>query len=185
MKGYIFILLVFFSATMAIDAQKPTGKQVFRANKDQTIMAQKMLKVEPTGKIDVATRDALKKFQEEKELKVTGALDRATMQKLGIGMTTAQREIPETSVEQPTAPTADPKPDADGFTATKEQIMQAQKLLKDEGFYSGTMTGSVNPATREALKKYQKANDLEDTGTINQITLEKMDIQLTAKQKGN
>lgn len=184
MKGYIFILLVFFSAAITVNAQKPTGKQVFRANKDQTIMAQKMLKVEPTGKIDTVTRDALKKFQEEKELKVTGTLDRATMQKLGIGLTTAQREISETPAE-PAAPTADPPPVADAFIATKEQIMQAQKLLKDEGFYSGTATGIVNPATREALKKYQKANDLEDTGTVNQITLEKMDIQLTAKQKEN
>lgn len=184
MKGFIFILLVFFSAAIAADAQKPTGKQVFRANKDQTIMAQKMLKVEPTGKIDISTRDAIKKFQEEKELKVTGTLDRATMQKLGIGLTTAQREIPELPAE-PTAPTTEPTPDANAFTATKEQITQAQKLLKDEGFYSGTATGIVNPATREALKKYQKANDLEDTGTVNQITLEKMDIKLTAKQQGN
>jgi peptidoglycan hydrolase-like protein with peptidoglycan-binding domain len=184
MKRYIFILLVFFSAAMAVNAQKPTGKQVFRANKDQTIMAQKMLKVEPTGKIDTVTRDALKKFQEEKELKVTGTLDRATMQKLGIGLTTAQREISESPVET-AEPKTEPTPDTETFAATKEQIMQAQKLLKDEGFYSGTATGSINPATREALKKYQKANDLEDTGTVNQITLEKMDIQLTAKQKGN
>jgi peptidoglycan hydrolase-like protein with peptidoglycan-binding domain len=184
MKGFIFILLVFFSAAMTVNAQKAAGKQVFRANKDQTIMAQKMLKVEPTGKIDTATRNALKKFQEEKELKVTGTLDRATMQKLGIGLTTAQREISESPAE-PTAPANDPPIVADAFVATKEQITQAQKLLKDEGFYSGTITGSVNPATREALKKYQKANDLEDTGTVNQITLEKMDIQLTAKQKGN
>ena len=184
MKGFIFILLVFFSAAMAVDAQKPAGKQVFRANKDQTIMAQKMLKVAPTGKIDTVTRDALKKFQEEKELKVTGALDRATMQKLGIGLTTAQREISESPVEA-TEPKTEPAPDTETFAATKEQIMQAQKLLKDGGFYSGTATGTVNPATREALKKYQKANDLEDTGTVNQITLEKMDIQLTAKHKGN
>ena len=184
MKGFIFILLVFFSAAIMVDAQKAAGKQIFRANKDQTIMAQKMLKVEPTGKIDTVTRDALKKFQEEKELKVTGVLDRATMQKLGIGMTTAQREISDSPAET-TAPTTAPPPVANVFVATKEQITQAQKLLKDNGFYSGTATGTVNPATREALKKYQKANDLEDTGTVNQITLEKMDIQLTAKQKGN
>ena len=184
MKGFIFTLLVLISTGITAIAQKPEEKQAFRANKDQLIMAQKILKVEPTGKVDTVTRNAIKKFQEEKELTVTGALDRATMQKLGIGLTTAQRELPEKSVEK-TAANKDPDSKTDTFTATREQIIQAQKLLAEEKFYSGIATGSVNPATREALKKYQKANDLEETGTVNQITLEKMDIALTPKQKGN
>jgi hypothetical protein len=35
------------------------------------------------------------------------------------------------------------------------------------------------------LKKYQAANGLSPTGTLNQITLEKMGIALTDKQKEN
>ncbi len=185
MKKFIYLMLVLILGSVAINAQKPTGKPAFRANKDQLIMAQKILKVEPTGKPDAATRTAIIAFQKEKELKETGVLDRETMQKLGIGLTTAQREIsiappPD---EKKTEPGDSPKPPTTGFRATKDQIIQVQKLLKAGGFYSGEATGIVNAATGEGLKKYQAANDLEATGAINQITLEKMDIPVTEKQR--
>lgn len=149
-------------------------------------MAQKILKVEPTGKPDAATRTAIIAFQKEKELKETGVLDRETMQKLGIGLTTAQREIsiaPPPPDEKKTEPVDSPKPPTTSFRATKDQIIQVQKLLKAGGFYSGEANGIVNAATGEGLKKYQAANDLEATGAINQITLEKMDIPVTEKQR--
>lgn len=190
MRKFIFILFVFIFGSFSINAQKPEkspkpdGKQVFRANKDQLIMAQKMLKVEPTGKPDVATRTALQTFQKEKELKETGVLDRDTMQKLGIGMTTAQREMSTSPVEK-TGQNDVSKPQIEGFRATKEQIIQVQKLLKQGGFYDGEATGIVNSATGEGLKKYQTTNDLEATGTINQITLEKMDIPVTDQQRAD
>lgn len=71
------------------------------------------------------------------------------------------------------------------FRASKEQIMQAQKLLKEKGFYSGEQIGKLDDATRDGLKKYQEANGLKVTGTLNQVTLEKMGIELTEKQKEN
>ncbi|MCY7376457.1 MAG: peptidoglycan-binding protein [Pyrinomonadaceae bacterium] len=181
MKKFILILFIFILSGISINAQKPDGKQVFRANKDQLIMAQKMLKVEPTGKPDVATRTAIKTFQTEKSLKETGDLDRDTLKKLGIGLTNAQRQM-SAPPDEKTAAGDVPKPKTAGFRATKEQIIQVQNLLKKDGFYSGEATGIVNPATGEGLKKYQAANDLEATGTVNQITLEKMDITVTAQQ---
>jgi hypothetical protein len=36
---------------------------------------------------------------------------------------------------------------------------------------------------RKALKDYQKAESLKVTGTLNKLTLEKMNIPLTDKQK--
>jgi peptidoglycan hydrolase-like protein with peptidoglycan-binding domain len=69
------------------------------------------------------------------------------------------------------------------FRANKEQVKQAQALLKQRGFYSGEATGKLDPGTREGLKKYQSAEQLKVTGTLNKITLEKMSIQLTEKQK--
>ncbi len=65
------------------------------------------------------------------------------------------------------------------FCASKEQIMQAQKMLKV------TETGKLDDATRDGLKIYQAANALNVTGTLNQVTLEKMGIALTDKQKEN
>ena len=69
------------------------------------------------------------------------------------------------------------------FRATKDQINQAQAILKSRGFYNGEQIGKLDEATREGLRKYQQAEGLKITGTLNKITLEKMNIALTEKQK--
>ncbi|HEX7333514.1 MAG TPA: peptidoglycan-binding domain-containing protein [Pyrinomonadaceae bacterium] len=69
------------------------------------------------------------------------------------------------------------------FRATKEQINQAQAILKERGFYGGEQLGKLDDATREGLRKYQQAEGLKVTGTLNKVTLEKMNIALTEKQK--
>ncbi len=69
------------------------------------------------------------------------------------------------------------------FRSTKEQIKQAQVLLRARGFYSGQEDGKLNADTRAALKKYQEAEGLKVTGTLNKATLEKMGVILTERQK--
>jgi peptidoglycan hydrolase-like protein with peptidoglycan-binding domain len=69
------------------------------------------------------------------------------------------------------------------FRASKDQIKQAQALLKQRGFYSGEQTGKLDEDTRAGLKKYQDAEKIKITGTLNKATLEKMSITLTDKQK--
>ena len=69
------------------------------------------------------------------------------------------------------------------FRATKDQINQAQAILKQRGFYGGEQIGKLDDATRDGLRKYQQAEGLRVTGTLNKITLEKMNIELTEKQK--
>ncbi len=69
------------------------------------------------------------------------------------------------------------------FRANKDQIKQAQAILKTRGFYAGEGTGKLDPDTRAGLKKYQAAESLKVTGTLNKVTLEKMGVTLTAKQK--
>jgi peptidoglycan hydrolase-like protein with peptidoglycan-binding domain len=69
------------------------------------------------------------------------------------------------------------------FRANKDQITQAQNLLKQRGFYSGAADGKLNPDTRAGLRKYQEAEGLKVTGTLNGVTLQKMSIPLTDKQK--
>jgi peptidoglycan hydrolase-like protein with peptidoglycan-binding domain len=69
------------------------------------------------------------------------------------------------------------------FRATSEQIRQAQTILKQRAFYGGEQTGTLDPGTRDGLKKYQEAEGLKVTGTLNRLTLEKMGIVLTDKQK--
>jgi peptidoglycan hydrolase-like protein with peptidoglycan-binding domain len=69
------------------------------------------------------------------------------------------------------------------FRANKEQINQAQAILKQRGFYAGEQLGKLDDATRDGLRKYQQAEGLKVTGTLNKATLEKMNIALTEKQK--
>ena len=69
------------------------------------------------------------------------------------------------------------------FRAAAHQIKQAQAILKQRGFYSGEQIGKLDTDTRAGLKKYQQAEGLKVTGTLNKKTLEKMGIALTEKQK--
>jgi peptidoglycan hydrolase-like protein with peptidoglycan-binding domain len=69
------------------------------------------------------------------------------------------------------------------FRATKGQIKQAQVILKGRGFYAGEESGKLGSDTRAALRKYQEAENLKVTGTLNKATLEKMSITLTDRQK--
>jgi len=69
------------------------------------------------------------------------------------------------------------------FRATADQIKQAQTILKQRTFYAGDATGKLDTDTRAGLKKYQTAESIKATGTLNKVTLEKMGIALTDKQK--
>jgi peptidoglycan hydrolase-like protein with peptidoglycan-binding domain len=69
------------------------------------------------------------------------------------------------------------------FRANADQIKQAQAILKQRNFYSGDQTGKLDTSTRAGLKQYQQAEGLKVTGTLNKVTLEKMGIALTDKQR--
>ena len=69
------------------------------------------------------------------------------------------------------------------FRATADQIKQVQAILKQRGFYAGEQIGKLDTDTRAGLRKYQQAEGLKVTGTLNKVTLVKMGIALTEKQK--
>jgi peptidoglycan hydrolase-like protein with peptidoglycan-binding domain len=69
------------------------------------------------------------------------------------------------------------------FRATKDQIKQAQGILRQRGFHPGESTGKLDESTRDGLRKYQEAEGLKVTGTLNAATLQKMNVALTDKQK--
>ncbi|HEX8607682.1 MAG TPA: peptidoglycan-binding domain-containing protein, partial [Pedobacter sp.] len=57
------------------------------------------------------------------------------------------------------------------FRASKDQITQAQTMLKQKGHYSGEATGKLDDPTRDAIKKFQEGEKIRATGTLNRITL--------------
>ena len=94
---------------------------------------------------------------------------------------TAQNANNSTTTNPSTTKTA--KKRGPVFRANKDQVKEAQGILKTRGFYSGEQTGKLDPDTRAGLKKYQAAETLKVTGTLNKVTLEKMGVALTDKQK--
>jgi peptidoglycan hydrolase-like protein with peptidoglycan-binding domain len=215
MKKFILALSVTLAFTVAVAAQNPSTtqtaaaataasdekpkRQIFRANKDQIMQVQTMLKTnnlytgEASGKLDDATRASIKAYQAGNGLKETGTLNRATLEKMGIELTDRQKLIPvsDSSYASTDAKTSgpsasdEPKTKRVIFRATKDQIMEAQRMLKSKAMYAGEETGKLDDATRDGLKKYQEANGVKVTGTLNQVTLEKMGIALTDKQKAD
>jgi peptidoglycan hydrolase-like protein with peptidoglycan-binding domain len=188
-------------------AKSPTSTStkrgpVFRPTKDQITQVQKILKDkklytgEATGKYDDGTRDGIKSFQKDNGLKETGTLNRATLEKFGVELTDAQKAIPvspnsfasaddKSSSKKTSDSSSKSSSNKTIFRATADQVKAAQKLLKDKSMYAGEQTGKLDDATRDGLKKYQDANGLKVTGTLNQSTLEKMGIDLTDKQKSD
>jgi len=155
-----------------------------------------------TGKLSDPTRDAIKTWQGSNGLKKTGTLNRATLEKMGIELTDTQKAIPvdpnsfasaedEKKPEKSTKPA--PKPSAGAsssgpkrpapFRANTDQIKAAQKILRDGKMLTGGEDGKLDDTTRDGLGKYQEANSLKVTKTLNAVTLEKMGIGLTEKQK--
>jgi peptidoglycan hydrolase-like protein with peptidoglycan-binding domain len=96
----------------------------------------------------------------------------------------AQNTNSSTTAAKPAnANTRAPRKYAPIFRANKDQIKQAQTILKQRTFYAGDATGKLDDATREGLKKYQQAENMKVTGTLNAATVEKMNITMTEKQK--
>jgi peptidoglycan hydrolase-like protein with peptidoglycan-binding domain len=89
------------SSTTSKTATSSTRKRgpVFRANKEQVNKAQAILKTKglygggTTGKLDDATRSGLKEYQKAEGLKVTGTLNKATLEKMSIELTDKQKAM--------------------------------------------------------------------------------------------
>jgi len=52
-----------------------------------------------------------------------------------------------------------------------QTIRSLQQILKDQGFYYGTVTGEKSAETTAAIRRYQIRNGLQVTGEINEETL--------------
>ncbi len=177
---------------------------IFRPTKDQITQVQTKLKGanlyagEASGKLSDSTRDAIKTWQGSNGLKKTGTLNRATLEKMGVELTDTQKTIPvdpnsfasaedeakpvKESPAKPAATATGPKRPAP-FRANADQIKAAQKILRDGKMLTGGEDGKLDDTTRDGLGKYQGANALKVTKTLNAATLEKMGITLTEKQK--
>lgn len=134
------------------------------------------------GKVDGAwgsqTAAAVRRFQVAKELRVTGELNPATLNALGIKPPAPSRPAP---------PQVDPgKALADIFVGgpylntppefQMRTVKKAQENLKVLGFYRGPVNGMPDGALTQALVNYQAANRFKRTGRLDKTTLQALDL---------
>lgn len=78
-----------------------------------------------------------------------------------------------TSTNRASAPRGDGLPALSGRTTRFAAIVRRVQLaLLAQDFYTGPVNGVVAPTLRSALRKFQKARSLEQTGTITPQTLD-------------
>lgn len=127
------------------------------------------------------TESALRNFQTQNGLEVTGTLDEPTARALGIDATAMDRQpvsgtdtAPASAPSAGTAtPTSQPRLE-DGAaniqlsSLTQEQAREMQQRLQLLGYYRGAVDGKVGEGTRAALQRYfQHQADLARQGVIN------------------
>lgn len=124
------------------------------------------------------TEAAVRNFQTQSGLEVTGSLDEPTARALGIEMNERQpvsgSDAP--TVANPSAGSATPRSQAaleDGATnvqlqsLSQEQAREMQQRLQLLGFYRGQIDGKIGEGTRSALTRYfQHQAELARKGVI-------------------
>ena len=58
----------------------------------------------------------------------------------------------------------------------QNDVKKLQGTLRDKGYYSGQVDGRMGPQTREGIRKYQKAENLQVTGHVDAETSGKLGV---------
>ena len=54
---------------------------------------------------------------------------------------------------------------------SKDDIREAQLELRHSGLYNGSLDGVIGPQTKQALVRFQKDNGLDQTATLDALTM--------------
>jgi peptidoglycan hydrolase-like protein with peptidoglycan-binding domain len=65
---------------------------------------------------------------------------------------------------------------------SKDDIREAQLALRHSGLYNGSIDGVIGPQTQQALLRFQRDNGLEQTATLDGLTLVAMFGNIGASQ---
>ena len=70
-----------------------------------------------------------------------------------------------------------------GKKAGKANVRQVQEALKAQGHDPGPVDGVMGPQTQEALRAYQRSENLTETGRLDQQTSEKLGVGASMGQQ--
>ncbi|MBU4312712.1 MAG: peptidoglycan-binding protein [Candidatus Omnitrophica bacterium] len=123
------------------------------------------------GKMQRDTRKAIKNFQRDNGLKITGFIGTETWKKLG-----SYKNIIKTRAK------VNKKSDSLGYySSTLEGTKELQQALKNSGFDPGPIDGKIGSKTKKAIMDFQSAKGLSGNGTIDSKTLEALSKYFTTK----
>jgi hypothetical protein len=73
---------------------------------------------------------------------------------------------------------------AHGTAAAQDRalIREVQENLKDKGHYKGEIDGIMGPQTREALRQYQRDENIQVTGALDARTKERLGVRAEARE---
>ncbi|MDJ0736104.1 MAG: peptidoglycan-binding protein [Nostocaceae cyanobacterium] len=139
---------------------------------------------------DKNTVEAVRKFQKATGLRVDGIAGPNTLEKLNSWrpssastqtkkpQTTATRQRSNTKVVATTTTTTTTKKSSNSNFIVRgnegEKVRILQERLRVAGFYYGNATGIFGPITEQAVKKFQKAYNLQVDGIVGPATLAKL-----------
>jgi len=63
-----------------------------------------------------------------------------------------------------------------------DMISQTQQMLKQKGFYAGRVDGIDGPRTRMAIRRYQRSQNLDQTGELNQATMSSLGLSNSQRE---
>jgi len=109
------------------------------------------------GVMNQPTRDAIQRFQHDRNIAISGELDIPTARALGI------------PVEVAGAP-------AQTMFTSVESIRFAQMTLRDRGYYTGPINGVMNQTTRNAIRQLQRERNLDMNGELDLRTARELGI---------
>ncbi|WP_305077959.1 peptidoglycan-binding protein [Guptibacillus hwajinpoensis] len=111
------------------------------------------------------TEKAVKQFQSANGLSASGVVDQATENALNA---------------------AEAKQEADGVLKTGSrgsEVTSVQQQLKNKGYYNYNVDGIYGPITEKAVKKFQSANGLSQTGVVDSQTKTKLSSSSVEEKK--
>jgi peptidoglycan hydrolase-like protein with peptidoglycan-binding domain len=117
------------------------------------------------GKMGPRTQAAVRKFQRSERLEPNGQLNRQTLIALGL--------------QRPDGSAAAPEP---RYSAAV--VRRVQQTLAQRGFKADPADGQMHAATQQALRQFQKSENLEDTGRLNDRTLAALGIEPESASSG-
>jgi peptidoglycan hydrolase-like protein with peptidoglycan-binding domain len=71
---------------------------------------------------------------------------------------------------------AEPGYGQQGRQQSQSQVRQVQQKLNDMGYQAGPVDGIMGPQTKQALRSFQQAENLEQTGRLDQETSAALDL---------